>query len=231
MIGCIVTTHNRPQALERSLPQITALGAPVLVVDDGSNSDAVRANAEICVKNGADQLWIPNNRGLATALNLGVSYWLADRSIKSISYFQDDCDAHPQLLDFMVKLQKYSPILTGHDARAHKSCGNATLDGIGILYKETCAGVHLFCSAEFWRGLLPFPTNELGTPKRIPGRAGRGLGSDCDWWVCRDAPRSSKARALQVIVVPNLVRTFNWQAEDSCWGNSQPWGEEPPLRA
>jgi hypothetical protein len=173
-------------------------------------------------------LRLPQNRGLGCVLNAGLVFWLADKGIQSVSYIQDDCDVHARLLEIMSKLQKYSPILTGHDAAAHKSHAEAVLDGINVKMKWSSAGCHLHCTAEFWRGLLPFPTNSLGTPKRIPSRTTRGLGSDCDWWACRDSPRSSRALGKAIIVAPGLTRTFFWQAKDSCWGNSQP-EEDAPL--
>ena len=72
MIGIIVTTHNRAEALQRSLPQIVALGAPVLVVDDGS--DSAKWTPELIKCAIADYLYVPKNRGLASALNIALSY-------------------------------------------------------------------------------------------------------------------------------------------------------------
>jgi glycosyltransferase involved in cell wall biosynthesis len=227
-IACLVTTFNRPRALARSLPQIAALGAPVLVVDDGSHSTNDLENSKVCYECGAKYLWIPENRGLAAALNIGLSYWLADKAVEGISYFQDDVDVHPKTLEILSRLHKLSPILTGHDAAAHKSHAGGAADGIAIKFKHTSAGVHLHCSAEFWRGVLPVPTFMLGAPKRN-GKPGRGVGSDVDWWIVRDSPRSAQRLGRQIVCVPNLVRTFFWKAEDSSWNNSQPTGEEPPL--
>jgi glycosyltransferase involved in cell wall biosynthesis len=229
MIGVIVTTHNRPSALERSLPQIVALGAPVLVVDDGSNSECVRANADITVRHGACQLWLPNNRGLAAALNAGLSYWLADKRIEWISYFQDDVDVHPSLFTELAKVARETAgarLFTGHNSPDHP----AIEKGRGIVLKRTCAGVHLHARSDFWAGVMPIPTLELGAPKRIPGRV-RGLGSNVDWWIVRDSPRSVANMAVKDIVcLPGLVRTFLFKAEDSSWGNAPRCGEDAPLR-
>ena len=167
-ISILVSTFDRPWALKRTLPQVAALDRPTLVCDDGSDHDNAEENCRICMENGALYLRLPQNRGLATVMNAGLSFWLADNTVQSISYIQDDCDVHPQLLVIMSKLQKHSPILTGHDARAHKSQSETALDGMRVKFKATAAGVHLHCTAEFWRGLFPFPTNSLGTPKRNP---------------------------------------------------------------
>lgn len=231
MIGVIVTTHNRVDALQRSLPQIVALGAPVLVVDDGSEIDQGLCDAQklSMFDCRAEYFRLPGNRGLAAALNIGLSYWLADKSIKWISYFQDDVDVHPATLEIMATLQSHGEIMTGHDAVAHKSHGSATLNGIPILYKWSSAGVHIHASADFWKGIMPIPTFALGAPMRKG--PGRGVGSNVDWWIVRDCVRSSKALGKQIICVPHLVRTFFWEAKDSSWNNSQPTGEEPPLSA
>lgn len=75
--------------------------------------------------------------------------------------------------------------------------------------------------------MMPFPTNELGTPKR--NGSGRGIGSNVDWWFCRDAPNSCQKTKQPILCVPDLVRTFSLKAEDSTWNNAQK--PEPELRA
>src|SRR5262249_17285986 len=67
----LVTTFNRPAALERALPQIVRLNAPVLVVDDGSAAPACETNRATCDACGATYLLVPETRGLAAALNVG----------------------------------------------------------------------------------------------------------------------------------------------------------------
>jgi hypothetical protein len=228
MIGVLVTTHNRPEALKRSLPQIAILGASVLVVDDGSLNESAQANRDICRECDCHFIHLPCNRGLAAALNTGLVYWLADKNVTAISYHQDDTDTHPKALEILSRLRQYGPVLTGHDGAAHRSSSNAVLEGIAIKFKETFAAVHIFASVGFWTGVMPIPTYSLGCPNPSPNGRTRGTGSNVDWWLCRDAPRSTKALGTGAIVVPGLTRTFFWQAKDSCWGNSQP-EEDAPL--
>jgi len=229
MIVCLVTTYNRPQALARSLPQIVALGAPVLVVDDGSTNR--RKNEDICLGCQAQYLYLPMNRGLAAAMNAGLAYWLADKSIEWISYFQDDVDVHPRCLQILSQFQKSHLIMTGHDATAHPSHHGTTKTGnVPVKYKWSSAGVHIYAAAGFWADVWPIPTFELGAPKRN-GNSGRGIGSNVDWWIVKDSPYSSKKLGKEIVCVPNLVRTFCWRPEDSSWNNFLPTGEEPPLMA
>ena len=69
-VAVAVTTYERPMALARSLPQIVALGAPVLVVDDGSRPEAALINRAACEREGAHYLHLPENRGLPAAMNI-----------------------------------------------------------------------------------------------------------------------------------------------------------------
>jgi hypothetical protein len=43
----LVTTSNRPENLARSLPQLVRLGAPLLIVDDGSDPEPAAANQHL----------------------------------------------------------------------------------------------------------------------------------------------------------------------------------------
>lgn len=223
MIGILVTSYNRPEALRRSLPQLAALGAPVLVVDDGS--DKARWTRELEEVAIADYLYVPHNRGLAAAMNIGLSYWLADKSVEWISYFQDDVDVHPDCLKVLAQYQSMSPLLTGHDAGEHKAYAMYP----GYKFKKAIRATHMHGRADFWRAQLPIPTNELGTPKRKG--PGRGMGSNVDWWIVRDGPNSTGKRGHPIVCVPGLVRSFLHRASDSCWNNEAKSGEEPPLRA
>ncbi len=225
----LVTTYNRAEALHRSLPQIAALGYPILVVDDGSCDRDLWENVAVCVQYNAVHLHIPRNRGLACALNVGISYWLADGRVEWISYFQDDVDIHPKALEILSGLRNYSPILTGHDAGEHAAHAAAAIDGTAVKYKWACRATHIHASAEFWKSVFPIPTRELGAPKRTVG-VGRGLGSNADWWIVRDAPQSCQKTKRPILCVPGLVRSFLWEGKDSCWNNTQRAGEEPPLR-
>ncbi len=225
-IAVIVTTHNRPFALQRTLPQVAALGRPMLVVDDGTKQASV-LNYRICHENNADYLLIPENRGLAAALNIGLSYWLADRSYHWISYFQDDVDVHPDLFREMERVTRdYRGVLyTGHDSMAHQTVHSQ--DDIKV--KKSCAGLHLHARREFWLSVMPIPTLQLGAPKRLPGRE-RGIGSNVDWWIVRDAPNSPAKRRERIVCLPNMVRTFISDPHESTWGNDPKWGEDLPLR-
>jgi len=225
VIGILVTSCNRPEALARSLPQICSLGPPVLIVDDGSHGIQSAFYDLKCAT--ADYLRIPQRRGLAAALNIGLSYWLADKSVEWISYFQDDVDVHPLLLQELATAAKQMPaaLYTGHDSRYHAATQNIN----GFKIKQSCAAVHMHANREFWQSIMPIPTFALGAPKRVPGRV-RGVGSDVDWWIVRDSPHSIQKTGDRIICLPNLVRTFLYKSDESSWGNSQPDGEEPPLR-
>jgi glycosyltransferase involved in cell wall biosynthesis len=224
----VITTYNRGAVLYRALQSIAALGLPMLVVDDGSRPDQAQFNQEICAMYRAQYMRIAENRGLACALNIGLSYWLADARVEWISYLQDDVDVHPLLMAKMFEASEHyrCSLYTGHNSPYHQAASNMN----GYLLKKSCAGVHMHARSAFWKSILPIPTFSLGAPKRIDGRI-KGLGSNVDWWIVRDSPQSTKSRGEQICCVPNLVRTFLFKAEDSSWGNALPKGEEPPLAA
>lgn len=233
MIGIVVTTYNRPESLSRSLPQIAALGAPVLVVDDGSDPGKMwlsmkKTNLDCSFGGKVSYLRMPQNRGLAAALNIGLSHFLADSRIEWISWLQDDVDVHPDLLREMVRVSGScaGALFTGHDSADHP----AHQEIAGIKLKKSCAGIHMHARRDFWAGIMPIPTFRLGAPKRVPGQV-RGIGSNVDWWIVRDAPRSVRQSGSFVACLPGLVRTFLYRAEDSSWGNAPKCGEDPPLRA
>lgn len=228
-IAVLVTTYQRPAALERSLKQIAVLGAPVLVVDDGSEYSCSLANQETCIRNHATYLRLPLNRGLAAAVNVGMAFWLADQRYQWISYFQDDVDVHPRLFAELERaVQNYRGILyTGHDSPAHKDVH--VQDDIKI--KASCAGLHMHARRAFWMSVLPIPTLTLGAPKRIGNNGnGRGIGSNVDWWIVRDSPNSPAKRRDRIVCIPHMVRTFISRPEESCWNNDPKWGEDAPLR-
>jgi len=227
MIACLVTTYNRPDALARSLPQIVKLGSPVLVVDDGSRDWC--QNQALCASNLAYYLRLPENRGLAAAMNAGLAYWLADKSIEWVSYFQDDVDVHPRCLEILARFQKSAQILSGHDAKEHAFQESGKKGDISFGYKRSIRATHIHARCDFWESVMPIPTRSLGAPKH--NGEGRGIGSNVDWWICRDAPQSCQKSKRSVICVPGLVRSFLWKAEDSCWNNMQTVGEDAALRA
>lgn len=229
----LVTHYNRPKALARSLPQIAALGWPVLVVDDGSSLEAVEDVDTICAKHtNVVALYLPENRGLAAALNAGIAYWLADRRVEWISYFQDDVDVLPTLPAALGAAQNAElwPLVTGHDAAEHRQTGTVRIGAMTAKLKASCRATHLHAHRAYWESVLPIPTRKLGAPCREPGQV-RGTGSDVDWWITQTAPMSVTRRGRFVLCLPGLVRTFLWRAEDSCWDNTQRAGEDPPLTA
>jgi len=231
---CIVTTCNRPDALARSLPQIVALGAPVLVVDDGSPDELA---LDLANHHGAACLRLPHNRGLACALNVGLSYWLADTAVEWISVFQDDVDVRPDCLEVLARIAATgtAPIMTGHDAAEHAPDGAdevaSMLAGILVRKKRNSRATHMHGRRDYWQAVMPIPTRALGAPKRTSDDPDvRGLGSNVDFWIYRDCPESVVARGGHVLCVPGLVRTFLWEGKDSTWNNTQRAGADPELR-
>ncbi|MCP4329543.1 MAG: glycosyltransferase family 2 protein [Alphaproteobacteria bacterium] len=211
----VVTTYNRPAALARTLPQLIALGVPVLVVDDGSNEDASDANRQCAERLGARYLALTENRGVAGAVNLGVAYWLADPKIEWISYFQDDVDVDPELFDVLAVYEDplRQPVLTGLDTNEHAATRETTDRGHKLKYKANSTGMHLHCHRDYWAAVLPVPSRYLGAPK-----AGRG-GSGADSWIVKRAPGSIVQRGMNALCVCGLVTSFAWRKEDSTWGN------------
>lgn len=227
----LVSHYDRPQALERSLPQVVKLGWPVLVVDDGSPDGAFDRAAVLCAEHNVPLLALPENRGLAAVLNVGVSYWLADNRIEWISYLQDDVDVSPMLPQALAAVQHAEdwPLVTGHDAGEHPQVGTAKVRGWDCKIKANCRATHLHAHRDYWARVMPVPTRKLGAPCREPGQE-RGTGSNTDWWIVRDAPMSIVKQGRFALCVPNLVRSFYWHKNDSCWDNTAKAGEEPPLR-
>lgn len=240
-VGVFMSHYNRPQALERSLPQIVALGWPTLVVDDGSDDGAFDRAAVLCAEANVPLLAVPENRGLAAAMNVGLSYWLADGGVEWISYFQDDVDVSPQLPKALAAVQHAEdwPLVTGHDAGEHAQIGTATVGGWQCKLKANCRATHLHAHRDYWAAVMPVPTRRLGAPlplDRLPPDVQarhretgdlRGEGSEVDHWITHRAPQSIVKRGRFVLCAPGLVRTFLWRAEESCWGNRQRAGADP----
>ncbi len=215
----VITTYNRPEGLARSLPQILALGAPVVVIDDASCPEHQAENRRIAEEHGAALIALPQNRGLPNAINTGLGYWLADPKVDWISYFQDDVDVHPDLFRVYAEVQDpvERPLLTGRDAAEHRTYGNGAIAGYEVLLKRSMPGVHLHAHRDYWRSVLPIPTPYLGAPKPV-GRK-HGQGADEDWWITAWAPQSVTKRNLFTICIPGLVRTFDQTGETSTWRN------------
>lgn len=211
----LVTTFERPAALERSLPQLVRLGAPVLLVDDGSRRLAAARNRELAHAHGVEYLRLPSNRGISAALNAGLVYLLADSRLKWISYFQDDVDVRQDALAQLHRIEdaELRPLLTGYDADEHPTLEDSEIEGLAVRLKRETAGVHLHAHRDYWRRVVPIPTEYLGAPKR------RWDASLEDSWITVGAPDSVAKRGVPVVCLPGLVRTFLWHAGDSTWGN------------
>ena len=217
--GAVITTYNRPHCLARSLPQILALGIPVIVIDDASISENQLENQRITQQYRVPLIHLPENRGLPNAMNVGLSYWLADPDIDWIAYFQDDVDVHPDTLKALAQIQDpiVRPILTGRDALEHATFGTGKIAGYNILSKKSMPGVHLHAHRDYWLGVMPIPTPYLGAPKHDKGKPGQG--ADEDWWITAWSPKSITKQGGYVTCVPGLVETFCLTAQTSSWGN------------
>jgi glycosyltransferase involved in cell wall biosynthesis len=196
----VVTTYNSPENLARSLPQITALGAPVLVVDDGSNPEQALKNQQIAAQYGAQLLRSPTHQRQANALNLGISQWLADPTIAWISAFRDDVNVRTDTLTVLSQIQSLQyPILTGRDAPEHPTIQTETIADHSVLLKRSSPGIHFHAHRSYWASILPIPT----PPLDLPGR-----GTDEDWWITAWSPNSIVKKGGSVVCVPGLVSTF-----------------------
>jgi hypothetical protein len=223
----LMTTYNRPHRLAASLRTIAMLGAPVLVVDDGSYPQHDSAYAEIYKTFDVRVLRLPDNRGLSCALNAGLSYWLADPRVEWISYLQDDVDVRRDLLAILAKVQDAEryPLLTGRYDPLHRVYQQTQINGQTVLHQRMCAGIHLHGHRAYWERQLPIPTAYFQAPKRRPDMPLRG--ADEDWWIVQWSPRSVVKQGKYVGVLPGLVRTTTAHSSESTWGN--PGLPDPPL--
>jgi hypothetical protein len=220
--GIVINTYNRPHALERSLPQIAALNAPMLIVDDGSTPAYAETNVKLAKKYDTRYMFVPENRGLPCSMNLGVSYWLADPKTKWISILNDDVDVQPELFEVLSQIQdaKLRPLCTGHDDGEHPVCEQFEIAGHSVRMKRFCRGPHIHAHREYWSKIMPIPTPYLGAPKADRGI--KGQGSDSDWWISACAPDSVVKRGMYVACVPDLVKVFLKKATESTWGGEYP---------
>jgi len=215
--AAVITTYNRPWALARTLPQLTNLGCPIVVVDDGSDSKFdVEYNKIRDQFAGANIQWInlPGNRGVPCAINTGVSYFLADPSIDWISYFQDDVDVHPEIFKHLAKVQDRveRPLLTGRYPPEHPIVAETDINGIHLLLCHSTSAQHLHAHRDYWTAVMPLPSFEVGLPK--PHKI-----STCDWWIGSWAANSVCKTGRKIVCVPGLVSTFAIKPEDSTWDN------------
>ncbi|MFI4881792.1 MAG: glycosyltransferase family 2 protein [Phycisphaerales bacterium JB064] len=231
-----MTTYNRPEQLAKTLPQIAALGAPVLVVDDGSDarlhaegdkvnaSHGFRVHVACCDCGIEHYIRLHSNRGLACALNIGLSYWLADPEVEFISVFQDDCDIDPDLHRVMLEVcrsfdRDARTLFTGFDAIEHGKGHLQAVQGIEVYEKQTGGGVHLFGRRHVWESLMPIPSLGVGLPRD-------GMGSRVDFNLTSHA----RGGAVPLLCVPGLVSHRAWKGEDSTWCRSdRVCGKDGPL--
>jgi hypothetical protein len=219
----LMTTFNRPAALARSLPQVAALGCRVVVVDDGTAGAAGRENASICERCRVARLAMPENRGLAAAMNIGLAYAMADPAVEWISYFQDDVDVTP---DVMVGLRAIAdhqqrPLVTAYDAPLHPTERQIEVAGYAVKLKGSSPAVQLHGHVEYWKSVMPIPSEYVGAPRR------RWEASLEDYWIVNKAAGALTKRGLLIACLPGLVRTFLYDAGDSTWDN--PNRADPPL--
>ncbi|MBW4464483.1 MAG: glycosyltransferase [Pegethrix bostrychoides GSE-TBD4-15B] len=203
----VVTTYNNSAALAKTLPAIAELGMPILLVDDGSTEPHARLNQQIV--SGLDPaqvslLNLPSHQQQPTALNAGLSYWLADRSIEWISCFADHVQVQPDLFQQLrlVQDRERYPLITGYDAPEHSGI-EAVIGNQTVQLKTATSGQHLHAHRQYWQDVLPIPTLYAADQLRL------GQGSDADWWITAWSPNSIVKRGGHVVCIPNLVASFD----------------------
>jgi hypothetical protein len=219
-VAIIVCAYRRPAVLRRSLPQIVDMGAPVLVVVDGTDHPDAQQCVELANEYGVIVLAIPTNRGLCCAMNAGLSYWLADPSVEWISVFQDDVDVNRKTLAVLAEVSdrtKY-PLMTGYYAPEHPVLNTGILNGHPVMFQRSAPGVHLHAHREYWSRVLPIPTPYLSAPKPAGGRSGQG--ADEDWWITAWSPNSVTKQGLMVVCIPDLVTHMDADMAESTWQRS-----------
>jgi glycosyltransferase involved in cell wall biosynthesis len=200
----------------------------VVVVDDGSDvkfHDEYRIIRERFAQARISWITLPENRGVSCAINTGLSYLLADPSIDWISYFQDDVDVHPELFEYLGRVQHRveRPLLTGRYSVEHPVVGEADINGIHVLSSLSVSGQHLHAHRDYWLGVMPLPSFKIGLPKPRNG-------SGCDWWIGSWSPNSVCKQGMHIICVPQLVSAFANTPEESTWGNT-PFADDGLLPA
>ncbi|NJO41083.1 MAG: glycosyltransferase [Cyanobacteria bacterium RU_5_0] len=202
--AAVITTYDRSQYLERSLPQIVKLGVPIVIVDDASSSTHREANQRLAHTCQIPLIYIPASQGLANAINVGVSYWLANPAIDWISYFQDDVEVRPDLLKILARIQHPHdrPLLTGRSAIEHPTLESHEIDSYRVLLKRSTSGEHLHAHRDYWRSVLPIPKLDIASHN------GQVSGADADWWITAWSPQSVAKRGGYVVCVPDLVSPF-----------------------
>jgi len=214
--GAVITTFNRPAMLEATVASVAAAGAEIVVVDDGSMALNAPRNQAIALGVGGAYLFVPGNRGLPTALNCGLGYFLADESVTWISTFNDDVAVDPTLYQVLAKLEatREFPLMSGYLSPHHKSFDTRAIGGHEVHLLRSMPGQHIHAARDYWRGVLPIPTPYLGAPKPDGGNF-PGQGADEDWWIGSYAPRSITKTGGFIAVVPGLV--VNRGLDQSTW--------------
>lgn len=205
--GAVITTYNRPAMLEGTVASIAAAGAEIVVVDDGSMPLNAPRNQAIALNAGGAYLFVPGNRGLPTALNCGLSYFLADEGVTWISTFNDDVEVDPTLYQVLAKLEavREFPIMSGYLTNNHKSFGTRTIAGLEVHLLRSMPGQHIHAARDYWRNVMPIPTPYLGAPKPDGGNF-PGQGADEDWWIGSYAPRAVPKTGGFIAAVGPLVK-------------------------
>ena len=200
----VITTYNNSTALAKTLPAIAEMGMPTLLVDDGSAEPEAAINQQLAHQYQVALLKLPSHRQLPAALNAGLYYWLADRSIEWISYFQDNVQLQPDLFRQLLLVQdpERYPLLTGYDAPEHRGI-EQTIGNQTVQLKTSTSGVHLHAHRSYWQAVLPIPT--LYQEQQLKP----GQGSDVDWWITAWSPQSIVKRGGHVVCLPNLVAVFD----------------------
>ncbi len=216
--GAVITTYNRPAMLEGSTAAAIAAGAELVIVDDGSSAAHAAANRAIAERLGAAYLGLPANRGLPTALNCGVTYFLADEAVGWISTFNDDVAIDPTLYQRLAPIEASGefPLMTGYLSPHHKVLGTRSVAGVEVKLCRSLSGLHLHGARDYWRSLLPIPTPYLGAPKPSGGFPGQG--ADEDWWVGSYAPHAVAKTGGFIAALPGLVSHRG--AAVSTWGHT-----------
>lgn len=198
LAAAIVITHNRPDALARSLPQILALKIPIVIVDDGSDPEQAAQNQILADRNQIPLLKLPQHRP-AAAINAGVSYWLNDATIRWVSCFQDRVEVKPDAIALLQKVQDAHarPLLVGDDDPNHETVRSDSVNGIALKLKRSSSGIHFHAHRDYWASLLPIPTVVSGDE---PVAATNENG-----WITSWSPQSIVKRGGYVVCVPGLV--------------------------
>jgi hypothetical protein len=219
--AAVVTTHNRSWALRRTLRSLARQFDRIVVVDDGSEFVNSLRNRAMACWHGATYVRIPENIGIAHALNVGIGHWLAHSDIEWISTFNDDVELAPGAMETIAAVSREAPyptgvvLFSGYQSPLHPVCDTGHIAGIAMNLCASCPGMHMHAHREYWQRVLPIPTAYLGAPK-IRGGVFPGHGADEDWWVASWSPGAGIKRGGAVIVIPGLVTTFGQGR--STWG-------------